>query len=67
MTEEVEVDEPVAAAAERCRVLPCVPQGPPSTPDKTQLQCRQQGHVASRCLENETKGERSALLFPHIN
>ena len=34
MTEEVEVDEPVAAAVRRRRVLPRVPVGPPSTPDK---------------------------------
>ena len=34
MTEEVEVDEPVAAAAGQCQVLPHVPLGRPSTPDK---------------------------------
>ena len=34
MTEEVEVDEPLAAAAGQHRVLPCVPVGPPSIPDK---------------------------------
>ena len=34
MTEEVEVDEPVAAVAGRRRVLPRVPVGPPSTPGK---------------------------------
>ena len=32
MTEEAEVDEPVVAAAGRCRVLPHVPVAPPSTP-----------------------------------
>ena len=40
MTEEVEVDKPVAAAAGRRRVLPRVPVGPPSTPtNRTQSQC----------------------------
>ena len=30
-------------------------------------QCQQQGHVASRCPENETRGERPILLSPNIN
>ena len=34
MTEEVEVDEPDAAAAGQHRVHPHVPVGPPSTPNK---------------------------------
>ena len=34
MTEEADVDEPVAAAAGRRRVLPHVPAAPPSTPNK---------------------------------
>ena len=40
MTEETEVDGPVAAAARRRRVLPCVPVTPPSTPtSRMQSQC----------------------------
>ena len=40
MTEEVEVDEPVATAARQCQVLPRVPVGPPSTPtNRMQVQC----------------------------
>ena len=34
ITEEVEVDEPVAAVARRCQVLPHVLVGAPSTTDK---------------------------------
>ena len=102
MTEEAEVDESVAAAARRRRVLPRVPVAPPSTPDKQNAvavqyykcggvnhfardcrqprgksrralpeircyQCQQQGYVGSRCTENEARGERPALLSPHIN
>ena len=43
MTEEAEVDEPVAAAAGRRRVLPRVPVAPPSPPDK-------QNAVAVQCI-----------------
>ena len=40
MTEEAEVDEPVAVAARRRRVLPRVPVAPPSTPtSRMQSQC----------------------------
>ena len=34
MMKEVEVNEPVAVVGGWCRVLPRVPMGPPSTPDK---------------------------------
>ena len=57
MTEEVEVDEPVAAAAERRRVLPRVPVGPPATPDKQNavaVQCYKRGgpnHFARDCRQ----------------
>ena len=76
MTEEVEVNEPVAVAAGWHRVLPHVPMGPPSTPDKQNAVMRRNvfscdgtyfHYVASRCLENEARSERLALLFSHIN
>ena len=62
---EVEVDEHVAGDAEFFLVCLWVVLQP--SINRTQSRCRQQGYVASRCLENETRGERSALLFPHIN
>ena len=55
MTEEAEVDEPVAVAARRCRVLLRVSLGPPSTPDKQNavaVQCYKYGgpnHFARDC------------------
>ena len=55
MTEEAEVDEPVAAAAGRCRVLPHMPVTPPSTPDQLNavaVQCYKCGgpnHFARDC------------------
>ena len=57
MMEEAEVDEPVAAAAGRCRVLPRVPVAPPSTPDKLNVvavQCYKCGgpnHFARDCQQ----------------
>ena len=102
MTEEVEVDEHVAAAGKRRRVLPRVPVDPSSTSDQQDAaavqcykcggpnhfardcrrpggragqtlpethcyRCQQQGHVASMCPGNEARGERRALLSPHVN
>ena len=58
MTEEAEVDEPVAAAAGRRRVLPLVPAAPPSTLDKQNavaVQCYKCGgpnHFARDCRWN---------------
>ena len=54
MMEEVEVNEPVAAAARRCQVLPRVPVGPPSTPDKQNAVAVQ----AARTCSIEVSGKR---------
>ena len=57
MVEEAEVDEPVAAAAGRRRVLPRVPEASPSTPDKQNtvtVQCYKCGgpnHFARDCWQ----------------
>ena len=70
MTEEAEVDEPVAAAARQCRVLPCVPAAPPSTPDEQNavaVQCCKCGgpnHFARDCQQPRGKSWRA---LPEIN
>ena len=65
MTEETEVDEPVAAAAGRHRVLPNVPAAPPPTPDKQSavvVQCYKCGcpnHFARDCRQPGAKSRRA--------
>ena len=65
MTEEAEVNEPVAAAAGRHRVLPRVPVAPPSTPDKQNavtVQCYKCGgpnHFARDCRQLGGKSQRA--------
>ena len=67
MMEEVEVDEPVSAAAGRHRVLPRVPMGRPSTPDKQNAVAVQ----ATRTCSIEVSGKRDngrevgTTLSPH--
>ena len=67
MTEEVEVDEPVTAVARQHRVLPRVPVGPPSTPDKQNAVAVQ----ATRTCDIKLSGKRgkgrevSTTLSPH--
>ena len=65
MTEEVEVDEPVAVTAGRRQVLPRVPVGPPSTPEKQNavtVQCYKCGgpnHFARNCRQPRGKSRRA--------
>ena len=65
MTEEAEVDEPVARWARQRRVLPPVPVGPPSTPDKQNavaVQCYKCGgpnHFARDCRQLRGKSRRA--------
>ena len=67
MTEEAEVDEPVAAGARQHLVLPRVPVTPPSTPDKQNavaVQCYKCGgpnHFARDCRQPEGKSQRALL------
>ena len=69
MKEDVEVDEPVAAAAGRRQVLPRVPVGPPATTDKQNavaVQCYKCGdpnHFARDCRQ---LGGKSRRALPEI-
>ena len=69
MTEEAEVDDPVAAAAGQRRVLPRVPAAQPSTPDKQNavaVQCYKCGgpnHFARDCRQ---PGNKSRRALPEI-
>ena len=68
MLEEVEVDEPVAAVAGQCRVLPRVPVGPPLTPNKQNavtVQCYKCGgpnHFARDCANHEECSWRYTVI-----
>ena len=65
MTEEAEVDEPVAVAARRRRVLPHVPVAPPLTPDKQNavaVQCYKCGgpnYFSRNCRQPGGKSQRA--------
>ena len=63
MTEEAEVDEPVAAAAGRRRVLPHVSAAPPSTPDK----CGGPNHFARDCRQPGVKSRRALRRYAVIS
>ena len=67
MMEEVEVDELVAAAAGQRRVLPRVPVGPPSTPDKQNAVVVQATKTCGIKLSGKQDKEQevSTTLSPH--
>ena len=64
MTEEVDVDEPVAAAARRRRVLPRVPVCPPTTPNKQNVVAVQATRTCGMCSENEARARGQHYSFP---
>ena len=69
MTEEAEVDEPVAVAARRRRVLPRVPVAPPSTPDKQNavtVQCYKCGGPNHFARDGRQPGGKSQRALPEI-
>ena len=73
MTKEVEVDQPVVAAAGQPWVLPCVPVGRPSTPDKQNVvtvqcyKCEGSNHFAWDCQQPGANHEERSWRYAVIS